>query len=80
MRSSCNNETTILYFIYIVLKKPVLHNRVSSLCTCFYNLYILVSDNNYTIYCYLIEYLGFNKKYILPQKCLITLFCDYYFF
>jgi hypothetical protein len=41
---------------------------------CFFLVYIFfyiinpVLDNNYTIYCYLIEYLGFNTNYIFTPK------------
>ena len=58
------------YFVLYLhrYKETVLQDGVSSLCTCFFILQILVLDNNYTIYCYLIEYLGFNTNYIFTPK------------
>ena len=47
--------------------------------SCFFLVYMFLYLIIIIIYCYLIEYLGFNKNYILPQKCLIALFCDYIF-
>ena len=64
-----HRDNYCVLYLHRYKKKPVLQDGVSSLCTCFYILQILVSDNNYTInYRYLIEYIGFKKIYIFTPK------------